>query len=265
LRPRPPKRLLSEKIEEHPEVLARSDDSAAGAMYVAPLAALRPRRVAPGETAAIEIVLALQAEAVLLPESRFQVAYESQQGAVTLGAWTRTPPQAGTLHRRFRGLPVYDNTVQLQIPITVAPGTAFGRHEAQVEVRAQLHSGETGAPLLEYRSPIPCMIEVGEPLPTPAVIAATGVAAEPVHPPDPVAEPTVTATSPRESPQEDTAPSTVGSAELVAPKDDPPPTVQEPAESALPVPSDGAGLLWSVLAAFAAGLAGLAWLRLRRR
>lgn len=126
---------------------------------------VRPRRLAPGQSGACELVLALKNNAVLKPDTGFALQYEHQQDGIQLGKWHRDKAPLGTLYPLTRNRPIYDNTVQVKIPIRVAPNAKAGDHHLNIALRTVFHNGDSGEPLGRYRDLVVCTVEVGAPLP----------------------------------------------------------------------------------------------------
>lgn len=228
--------------------------------YVAALAGLKPRRLAPGASGVVTLVLALQTKGVLLAGSEFQVTYSREQQPVRLGAWTREQPKPSERYPRFADVPVFDDTVEVEIPVQVDQGARHGSFPIRINVTFPVHDGASGSELGTYRNSVVCSVEVGAPLPRPTVRrpAESGgdrssggdpaVGGSEAGAPDPT-----TPGAPAPTGGDPIEPGVLGGA---APADAASGAV-EPSRGPSPEPGRGATWVWAALGALVLGLAAV--------
>jgi hypothetical protein len=139
------------------------------ARFLAPTVAFRPARVAPGASGQCHIVLVLQHSAVVEIERRFELSYARQQGSVTLGECQRRPAGPGRHSTKFVGLPVYDDTINVVVPLSVADDAPHGMHLLEFELLAVVTDGVSGITHDAMKMAFGGRLEVGAPLPMPKV------------------------------------------------------------------------------------------------
>ena len=150
-----------------PERVRGHQSEIGGRAYCGVLPGFDPRRFGPGQSGRLSIVLALQSKAVLEPGSEFTLSYEARQGPVRLGEWTRRPARRSKHYSRYADNPVYDETAQIDIPVSVDGGAAHGNYTLRLRMQTVFHDGVSGEVLAQYEDDIPCRLMVGRPLPSP--------------------------------------------------------------------------------------------------
>lgn len=132
--------------------------------------AMRPRRLAPGESGTLAVVLVLNNPAVVTADTPVLLEYEPEQHGVHLGAFTVQPAKPGTLPSKYKGVPVWDNTVTIDVPISVAGDAAPGDKLIQVRLKTALTSGTAAQSLGELVLPVSGTLKIGSPLPKPVAV-----------------------------------------------------------------------------------------------
>ncbi len=126
------------------------------------IASIRPARLLPGQTGTMYVVASLQGQAVLTAPAPLQVTSPAQQGIVTLGAPTFHPAEPGRLAKGYLGVPVYDNTAILEIPVTVAANAPIGQKQAvNVDLKFDLYDGVTTQVVGRFVDRAVAEVEVG--------------------------------------------------------------------------------------------------------
>jgi len=156
----PPGAQVHAEEEEEEEERPLGSSSA----YMAAIPGQRPQRIAPGGTGALVVVLALRQRAIIEADELFSVTYSERQGALTLGPWRRRPPGVGKHHDGSRGRPVYDDTIVVEVPLSVDAAASPGDHRAIVRVSARIHDGEEGRLLGQTTLDVVCPITIGAPV-----------------------------------------------------------------------------------------------------
>ena len=139
------------------------------------LAMLNPPRLAPGETGTLTLICALQHRSVIQAEANWKLTYaptQGEKGEIILGAWQLKPPGLGTLEEKFKGKPVYDNQASIQIPVSIAAGTPFGKYRISTQLEVPLTDGSTGQVLGLYKTQAGVEVQVGAAMPRPIVRGA---------------------------------------------------------------------------------------------
>ncbi|MCA8943639.1 MAG: hypothetical protein KDB80_13830 [Planctomycetes bacterium] len=137
----------------------------------------RPRRLAPGETGTIKVILALRGAAAIVAEHPFEVRYTPQQGPLLLGSeWTIDDPAPAAADSVLAGQAVYANTAIVSIPVRIADDAKHGQHWLNLAIECELTNSTTGKRLGIGKKSIRGSVQVGAPLPTPTNVE--------VEPPD---------------------------------------------------------------------------------
>ena len=144
------------------------------------LVAVKPRRIPPGGTGRLQVVLAMRNDAVLLPSSHLDLLLPDAMGPLLPGGWRIQDAAAGKLDTAFRGQPVYDNTAVAEVDIQVSQDATYGKHRFSFRVEAEVTDGRTGASRGLFMDMVNGEVEVGDPLPTPVVRTAAAGGDAPV-------------------------------------------------------------------------------------
>ncbi len=134
----------------------------------------RPRRLAAGESGVLSVVLVLHNPAVVTADSAVLLEYDPKQNGLELGSFSVLPAKPGTLPTKFKGMPVWDNTVTLEVPITVGSETPSGDKILNLRLKTPLTHGSVGQLLGDLLLPITGHVKVGSPLPRPVPIERAG-------------------------------------------------------------------------------------------
>ena len=161
---------------------------------------LRPRRLAPGESGSVVVLLILQNPAVVMADAAVGLEYDAKQGGLELGSFAVVPAKMGTLPTRFVGTPVHDNSVTIEIPVTVGKSAPHGDVRVTFQAKVPLVDGVQGTSFGDGLIPITGQVKIGRPLPRPNIVAGVagaGVSAIGLDPRDdePSVEPGASASS----------------------------------------------------------------------
>lgn len=139
-----------------------------------------PSKLLPGQSGTVKVLMALQGKAVLPVPAPLELVGPAQQGMLTLGAYTLSPPPMGKLATAYLGRPVYDNYAVLEMPVTMSPSAALGsKNVVSVDLKFDLYDGGSGQPIGRFLDRVATEVDVGT-VPDPAVRgAARKPAAEP--------------------------------------------------------------------------------------
>jgi len=170
------KQLEQQKLEQIAVDGTDGDSKAAApvAMNPAALANLvyahvntRPRRLAPGESGLLVVVLALHTPAVIPGDAAVSLTYEPRQGPLSLGTFSVLPATPGTLETKFKGQLVHDNTLTVEVPLTIAPDAGFGEASVSLNLATTVANGSTGVGMGALALPIPGKVKIGKSVPRP--------------------------------------------------------------------------------------------------
>lgn len=132
---------------------------------------LRPRRLAPGESGTLVILLILQNPAVVMGDAAVGLEYEAKQGGLEFGSFAVVPAKMGTLPTRFVGTPVHDNSVTIEIPVTVDKTTPHSDVRVTFQAKVPLTDGAQGTSFGDGLIPVTGQVKIGRPLPRPNIVA----------------------------------------------------------------------------------------------
>lgn len=133
------------------------------------MGAVRPSPVAPGTTGTLNIIAILKGDGVITDTSSVSLDYPRQQGKFTLGEPIWPAPHPGQLAKAFLGRPVFEDTLVVSIPITVAADTSYNTHAVHVNVSAVLTQGSNGGVIGELKTQVNASVLVGPASPLLAV------------------------------------------------------------------------------------------------
>jgi hypothetical protein len=154
--------------EKQFEGLLRERDPDAPRMGLARYAALnvgqRPRRVAPGQSGELVIVVSLRGEYVM-KTSGHNLVYSREMGPLQLGEWSMLPPEPAGLYPEFAGQAIYDNTATVVVPFTVDPEAEFGKVPVRLAANMEITHAHTGQAMGTFIGEAIGNVNVGPPLP----------------------------------------------------------------------------------------------------
>lgn len=243
------------------ERLARSVVNGAGAFCTFETS-LEPRRLLPGQTGILTVMMILRGDAVLPAPPPVVMRGPAQQQALTLGSLNFREPKLGALpqNQAYRGKPVYEEIAIFDLPVTAAADAKLGsKHRISVELQFDLYSGATGQTVGRFLDRAGREIEIGQAPGRVQVAPSTATAPQ---------VPTAAPSAP-DKPAEPVAPPVDdGGHAAVVPLSVPQPEAAESARSAsTPGPdaaSEGGGSFW-LLGGGAVLVLAVAALALRRR
>lgn len=128
----------------------------------------RPRQLAPGETGVLHVLVVLASDTVVLPGSKILVKVFGDTLPVTLGNSRIVPARKGTLPGHFRDALVYDDIVEIRVPVTIKSDAAAKKYPISGHVEIEVHNGTTGQLIGEFYSGIDGWLKVGRSLATAA-------------------------------------------------------------------------------------------------
>lgn len=138
------------------------------ASFMTPIVGVTPRRVAPGQSGEVSIVLSMQPGYVLLP-GQIDVSYPRSNDAMEFGDWIIDDPKKGLADGPLRGQPIYENYARIRIPFTVGAEAEMAKWAAAFTLTATVTDASSGGSRGESQGHAATQIDVGPALPTPGV------------------------------------------------------------------------------------------------
>jgi hypothetical protein len=135
--------------------------------FAFPHVSTRPRRLGPGEAGTLVIVVTLTNPAVIAGTAPVALEYQARQTALDLGMYAVAPAKLGTLDTKFRGQPVYDNTLTVEIPLTVQQDAQRTEQQVSLMLKTTLTNGTNGQAMGELVLPVAGKVHIGQPVPKP--------------------------------------------------------------------------------------------------
>ena len=163
--------VLSEEEEKNltPEQrLARNITSGAGS-YCRFVGAMIPPKLMPGQQGTIRVAVAMLGAAVLPSPPPLELLSPPNMNKVSLGGLTVHPAEPGVLAAGYRGRPVYENTMILEVPATMGTEVKLGEKVSfSLDFRFDLYDGVSAQPIGRFVDHVVVEAEVGT-SPDPAV------------------------------------------------------------------------------------------------
>lgn len=123
---------------------------------------LEPKRLMPGQTGLLKIMMVLESNAVMRSGSDLKASQREPAGSLSLGDLTLSPPRLSKLAKAYQGQPIYDDWALLEMPITMSSEAPMGsRQAAVVEAVFELHDGVSGTSMGSYHKLVRVQCEVG--------------------------------------------------------------------------------------------------------
>ncbi len=118
-----------------------------GGHLFSPVVHLRPRRLAPGERGVLHVVVTLgEAGHVVLASSVAELRLVGDSPLLKLGAPLLGKARIGRAAKKFKGKPVYEDTLNFEVPITIGASAVAREYAVKGVVRLFLHDGSSGDP-----------------------------------------------------------------------------------------------------------------------
>ena len=126
------------------------------------LATTMPSRIPPGGEGTMFITLMLKGDVVITPDTVIELNYQTEQKALSLGAYTLRPATARMKEGPLVGQLAYDQSVILELPLRVAPGTNPGKHLATLIAEFELKDGTHGISKGRWLTGVKAQVRVGD-------------------------------------------------------------------------------------------------------
>ena len=141
-----------------------------GAQFFSVLGAVRPRRLAPGETGILHVVVTLRPGRVVLPDAHIVLRVKEGKGPWALGSTQLKPARLAEYAKRYAGKPVYDDSIEFEIPLTVAEDAKHQKVNLVGHVQLDVTDGASGESLGRIAGRLTGQVHIGSPLPRSAVV-----------------------------------------------------------------------------------------------
>jgi hypothetical protein len=124
-----------------------------------------PRRLSPGQSGTLKVLVTLRGDAVALSESFAELVLNDVRGFVCGKPVVEVAP-VSTRAGRFLGKPVHDDYILFHVPVTVADDleTPLNIYVGGL-ITLDLHDGKTGAEMGRFYTDVAGLVKVGTPLP----------------------------------------------------------------------------------------------------
>jgi len=139
------------------------------AQFFTALASLRPRRLAPGESGTLHVVVILRKDRVVLPDKHILLHVEQENCPLILGAQQRKPARVAEYSKRYQGQKIYDDSIEFEIPVTVAGTAKPQKYLLRGRVELDVTAASTGKSLGRITGGLNGAVKIGKPLPRPTI------------------------------------------------------------------------------------------------
>ena len=108
----------------------------------------RPAQLLPGQSGVVMIVASLLGSAVLPAPLNLTVTSRIPSNTVAMGDFSARPAPIGTMSAAYLGQPVYENTVVLELPVTMGSSLTLGdKQSVSADLQFDIYDGESGQPV----------------------------------------------------------------------------------------------------------------------
>ena len=135
-----------------------------GSKFFAALASVRPRRLAPGETGVLHVVVTLRPGRVVLPDALIFLNVKRDKGPWVLGQTELKPARLAEYAKHYAGKPVYDDTIEFEVPLTVAADAKHDKYSLAGYVQLEVTNGSDGKSLGLIAGGLVGRVHIGNPL-----------------------------------------------------------------------------------------------------
>jgi len=142
------------------------------ASFFQALASLRPRRLAPGESGTLHVVVSLRPARVVLPSGHIELHLDEESSPLQYGPIKRKPARVAELEERFKGQEVYDDSIEFEVPVTALAEAKADKHILKGYVRLDVTEATTGKSLGRITGSLMGYANIGASLPRPGVSRA---------------------------------------------------------------------------------------------
>ncbi|HEB54091.1 MAG TPA: hypothetical protein ENI87_12630 [bacterium] len=126
------------------------------------VAACRPPKLLPGQTGTVLISAILQGKSVLPAPSQVVMLPPSSASPLSFGGLTAHPATPGSMAKAYVGRPVYENTAEFEVPVTVPATAKLGEKlPVSFDLQFDLYDGNTANVLGRFIERVSTEIVVG--------------------------------------------------------------------------------------------------------
>ena len=131
-----------------PEEKLRSNVRRGAKTYCRFNVSCRPAQLLPGQSGVLMIVASLLGSAVLPTPLNLSVTSRVPSNSVVMGDFSARPAPIGTMSEAYLGQPVYENTLVLEVPVTMGSTLALGdKQSVAADLQFDIYDGESGRPV----------------------------------------------------------------------------------------------------------------------
>ncbi len=142
-----------------------------GKRLCTPLAFLKPRRLAPGQSGELIVTVTFtsRGNAVVFPGSTMKLELDWFRGPLVYGTQTIEPAKISELKTKFKGQRVYDEVLIFRVPVRVKADAEYQKFPIKGHVEFTLHDAQSGKSLGVFATAISGTAHIGKPLPNTAI------------------------------------------------------------------------------------------------
>lgn len=145
------------------------------------IAACRPPKLLPGQSGTLLVTAILKGRAVLPAPLQIKMTPKATMSAVSVGAMRPHPARAGTMAKAYVGRPVYENTAEFEIPVTMGNDAVLGsKQTVLLDLQFDIFDGGSAQAVGRFIERVSADIEVA-PFADPAIAGRANKPAPPVE------------------------------------------------------------------------------------
>lgn len=140
-----------------------------GDNFFTALASVRPRRLAPGESGTLHVVVTLRPGWVVLPTAHMKLVVDPKDCPLILGQPSHKPARVARFAKLFEGQRVYDDSIEFEVPVTVGKSAETQKHYLKGTVEIDMTDAKTGKPGGRIVGSLVGYAKIGASLPKPKI------------------------------------------------------------------------------------------------
>lgn len=148
-----------------PKDIGETKTKASMSRWVSASVSTKPRRVAPGESGVLYIMLTFKSDAVMAGSAKTNVKYAQRYGPMTLAQWELSPAKPSRYYEKLESQPVREDSAVISIPFSVDADAKHRKYRLAFTVESDLMHGLRAQDLGEFVMRVSGNVEVGKSLP----------------------------------------------------------------------------------------------------
>jgi hypothetical protein len=118
----------------------------------------------------LHVVVTLRPGRVVLPDAHIVLRVKEGKGPWVLGSTQVKPARLAEYAKRYAGKPVYDDTIEFEVPLTVAEDAKHQKVSLAGYVQLDVTDGGNGESLGRIAGRLIGQVHIGSPLPRPGIV-----------------------------------------------------------------------------------------------